>query len=839
LSTTPALARQLPAGIEQGLFELRLPNFRTATLAVLVRQSSGAVLLPVLPVWELLGIEAPPAPDPLVLTAPAQVSEPALGVDLARGVLRRGDQVHAIPGAEGIGYEGDLYISARLLGVLLAAEVGVDWSELAVALVRAAPFPAQALLAAEERRVRAQRLLERAQGIEERPPLSFHPATGGGVIEWGLSTSGRPLEETTLRVGAGVALLGGGLTTSAQFGLGRQTKGRADFGSLAYRRVFPEAKAVRLLTAGDVVVGGVLGRSVRGLAISNARQLRDPRFEPIEIRPTLPAGWDFEVYRGNELVGFSTGGSQSVLVPLQYGTNPLRVRMIGPTGEEVISQPLLQIPLQQLRPGEVEYQLGTGRCRGGDCNLAGFGTVRFGLSPELTVGGGLDYLDQDSSTAWSPHLTVRGSTLRGLSAELRVAPASLLELDFQYAANRPLTLSGRAGLSAPNSGQPSLFDNASSRWHGETATTLHLWGLSPLRMFRFAGRIEGPAGGGTEYWQASLLTSTHSLFSQLRYEQGPRPGRALLAWRMTAITPIHWPPPVRSASLSGGIGIERGEFRYLEASTSFSHAPLGTMYLFTQWDARERQSRLNLGLSRSTGVVRTQSNLMHSPQATNLSLAVEGAIGFGGMAGVLPSTTAGTGTAGLFGRVFYDHNRNGIFDAEDEIAAGIGVLAGPSVAVTDERGLYRAWGIPPYEAAVVSADTLALPDPSWTTLHRRMAIRPTPNIFNQVDIPLVRTTELIGQLVAAPGVATGGGVTVHLTEDTTGAEQTALTFSDGYLYISRLRPGRYTLRVAPASLAALRADAEPMVLHFDTGEHDVVELPPILLRRRETYQPPS
>jgi outer membrane usher protein FimD/PapC len=165
----------------------------------------------------------------------------------------------------------------------------------------------------------------------------------------------------------------------------------------------------------------------------------------------------------------------------------------------------------------------------------------------------------------------------------------------------------------------------------------------------------------------------------------------------------------------------------------------------------------------------------------------------------------GIGSAGVSGSVFYDRDGDGRFGAGDAPAPGARVLIAGGQARTDARGNYHAWNGQPYEITAVTIDTLESLDAEWTPATPVVFVRPTPHRFTIVDVPLVRTREVSGRVVAAPGVATSGGVTLVLVNRATGARQPVVTFSDGEYYLSRVRPGEYDLEVDPASLAALGA----------------------------------
>jgi hypothetical protein len=195
----------------------------------------------------------------------------------------------------------------------------------------------------------------------------------------------------------------------------------------------------------------------------------------------------------------------------------------------------------------------------------------------------------------------------------------------------------------------------------------------------------------------------------------------------------------------------------------------------------------------------------------------------------------GVGLAGAAGRVFYDVNGNGLFDAGDLPAVNVRVVVNGAPVRTDSAGRYRAWNVVPYEASAIAIDTLAFTDFSWTLLRGKTVIRATPGTFNPVDFPLVRTRELAGQVVGDSSIATVGGVTLLLTSTAGGAPQRIVTFSDGSFYVSRVLPGRYRLTVTSSALDALRAIADPGELPVDVtllADDPVLTVPTLRLRRR-------
>ena len=96
-----------------------------------------------------------------------------------------------------------------------------------------------------------------------------------------------------------------------------------------------------LIEAGDVsavasplVAGGAQGR---GMAITNRPLTQPDTFSTTTLTGDLPAGWEAELYRNDELIAFaaprSDGRYEFRGVPLRFGANALTVVLYGPQGQ--------------------------------------------------------------------------------------------------------------------------------------------------------------------------------------------------------------------------------------------------------------------------------------------------------------------------------------------------------------------------------------------------------------------------------------------------------------------------------------------------------------------------
>jgi hypothetical protein len=173
------------------------------------------------------------------------------------------------------------------------------------------------------------------------------------------------------------------------------------------------------------------------------------------------------------------------------------------------------------------------------------------------------------------------------------------------------------------------------------------------------------------------------------------------------------------------------------------------------------------------------------------------------------------GFAGIRGVVFEDRTENGRMDEGEPGVAEALVRVGSRGVVTDSLGRFAAYDLPPFERAVVEVDTLGLRDPTWIPAVAALAVRPSPNGFRFIPVPLVQGQELTGE-VTVDGRPLGQ-VEVQAIDVETGRVQRLTTYGDGTFYASSMRPGRYHLTLDRQLLERLRGFFAPVTVEIRGG----------------------
>lgn len=838
LATLPAwpsaAAAQTVAHQEEGIVEVVAERLAPLALVVLV-DDAGSVLLPVEAIAEYL--ELPAVWSGTAFTVPT-VGGGSARLDTATNVLTTAGHASQLAPAEVALHNGTLHLRTQRLAELLGAAIDVEFATLTVTIRRTTLFPAQQRIVAEQRRavfLARQRQLERHDVLAAAP---YPSVTGVGILDWQLTTGGiDPSRLTTVRTHLGAAVLGGDLGAGASFEVGRDAADHVRDVTLRYHRVFPRSPHLTQVSAGDIITSGLFGRFLRGIELSNRPFLRSAELSAVLVQPDLPQGWEYEVFQGNQLLGYSDiASSEPVSVPLRSGTTPVQVRMYGPAGEEVISTLLYQTPVSLLRRRAFEYSIAAGECAAA-CDEFAHADVRFGATSLITVGAGMEAFRDSAGLRGRPYVVYNMTTGLRATAELTLMPSHLYSANLAFFPRDPSRAGVRASIARPGLGPISLSTHDGMRWDIEATWDERIEPIgSRFSQLRFGAAASG-ASGQLERWRASTMASFTRGFLEARYDHDNITARAHL---LSGRAAIHLPLTIRGHPfrplLTTALGAGRDGVRLAEAGVSVQPRSNAVITAAAQWSRGNTQPALSIGYHARIGGVQSALRAVSSPagNATS-SLMLSGSTAVTHRGDITVHPAARTGYAGLHGRVFIDRDDDGLFSAGDEPVSDAHLIVGAFRTSTDDDGRFRVWGMHPYEPVPVALDSARTPDPTLTTRRAGMVVRPAPNVARRFDIPLVRTSELIGTLTAGSGVATVAGVSLDITDLESGAVTTTVTFSDGFYYVSRVRPGRYRITVSAPSLQALGASAVPASIEFTVsgaGEDPVVEVAPIELRLR-------
>ncbi|MEM9233176.1 MAG: hypothetical protein AAGA69_02935, partial [Pseudomonadota bacterium] len=590
----------------------------------------------------------------------------------------------------------------------------------------------------------------------------------------------------------------------------------------------------------------------RGIFLSSRELDRPDEFDRTTLRGELQSGWEVELYRNNILLNFQQsrgdGRYEFVDVPILFGRNSFKLIFYGPQGQvkEVIRDVFVGDSL--LKPGQVRFTVGiqeqdiptfyvkdildnpaTGTWRTG-------AKVEMGLTKTFTLGSGYssyvlgtdreDYIDGslrgsllgvgvfvdashqiDAGHALGISLQreIRGANISAGFEEFsdfssEVAEGAGTDLLVRRGRIRAdMTITPDADTSIPLALTASWTERASGRtqMEGSVRNSAAVLGLNLTH--EVTGRIQRtPAGQQSASAEGTLLLSRISSFATVRgeasYSLGDNPDLTML---------------------TAASDIRLGEETMLRLNTSY--------------DLRADNHSVGMGMNTRFGAVSAGGFVRYGEESgVTAGVSLSSSLARSPDGNWLNSSRRLAGLGGAMVRAYIDDDADGVYDEGEELL--------PNVAATVsgrrfDRAIDTATGqllpgLTAYEPVAIGIDMLTVDDPYLVAAEQKsVALIPRPGAVPVIDLPLVRSGEVVGEITrrTARGIRGVGDAELELVDPE--GEVMARTKSefDGFFVFETVPFGDYRLRLAPEQAGRLdvRLSHEPEVT-LSEG-HDIVE----------------
>ena len=598
----------------------------------------------------------------------------------------------------------------------------------------------------------------------------------------------------------------------------------------------PEGGLLGPLSATHFGVGDVAGfdsrlsgtaTSGRGAIVTNRPLFNPTSFDRTRFEGDLPSGWEAEIYRNGELLGFArpTSDQRYVFddVQLLYGENKISIVLYGPQGQIRSRDELINVGQDNVPAGKTWYWAGV--------NQPGRDLVALHRTPEeqkqpeaqatVALEHGVDKRTSVGVLARAMLLEDERLTFVEGSVRRSIGPA-MVEVSAAYDSS-----GGKAARAQVIAKVGSVNINAEAL----VAKDFHLRGsrVASSRDFRLAvdaplriGRAVLPAhtsvrlsdrGDGSKQLEAAARLAgsfeRFNLASDVRYrrqylDSGPSPPGEL-SWSLIG---------------SGRVGDVR-----LRGSTTFEVSPekrFRSAELSAYWTASDKadwegalgyDSPGKRGLARVTHIRRLDSMALAltGEAATDGSLAVGLNLNFsldpshGFNFSRQPLAAAGA----IHARVYRDVNDNGMRDSGEPVEKGALVTTGTRLSekATDDEGAVMVGGLATFTPITIGIDRTSLSDPMLAPKKALQVVVPRPGVPAEVEIGLVGAGDIEGALVKSGGLGFEG-LDIELIDASGSVVATARSDFDGFFLFERVPYGNYRLRIAreSAEIAQLAQD---------------------------------
>ena len=802
----------------EAVVELDLENGPSDVVPAL--EYNASLLLPLHRFLDLAGIRIGAFALHDSLVAVLEPGDVPLRFVPAAGVLEKGGVRVAYDTSDVAWSDGDLFVATGLLDRLLDLDSKVDWGNLAVVVGHTGGLP----VVQRERRDRRHQLLYRPA---TPPPALDLPlrerVVDGAVFSWSVTaaTSG-PANEATADLGFGAGLLGGSAELRPELSSYPGTSTARL--QTSWTRAWTGTPWIRQVRLGDVQTNGLESMLIDGAVITNAPYIRSSEFDIEPIIGDVPAGWEAELYQGGRLMGYAdatTLGAFQVPLQLRYGENPFNLVLYGPSGETIQEKRTIRVPTSRLPGGDFEYALAAGRCQYDPCDGLVSADFRYGLSDAVTVQGGSNgFVRGPAGALWQPYAVVSAAPVPALGLTGEAVVNGHVRASADYSPSEDLDASASATRFAPagavysGAGAETSELDASLFWRpGWMQGRLFFNGAGLVSVMpglrQVVQRVSATTQVGPVRYSLGVLYNTVS-----RGAAGDTAGFTIDA-SADEIVRSSW-KWLASADVGGQLAFEpTGGLMAIQASVGRRITALLRLDATLGW-FRAGGMSLELGLTTAARGPQVGTRSRFAQTGSQQLTYSSGSVALDPRSGLLKlGDGADLERAGVSGIVFRDDNGNGVQDPGEPGLAGIPVSVGGYAAVTDSSGRFTVWGLLPWEPVRIEVDTLALPDPHLLLPAAVLRVRPSPNSFGDVRIPVVTGAEISGFVVM--GDQAVAGVPVLLREIDTGREITVRTFADGGFYREAVPPGDYEVTLPKDVLDRLDAYAPPVSIFVPPG----------------------
>lgn len=590
----------------------------------------------------------------------------------------------------------------------------------------------------------------------------------------------------------------------------------------------------------------------RGLFLTNRPLSRPDNFDRTSFRGELPDGWDAELYRNDQLIGYfqsrGDGRYEFLDVPLHYGQNRMEVVLYGPQGQIKRDVRMIPVGANSIPPRETYYWAGVqdaGRDLFNFANTddqpynglrAGFGIER-GIDAKTSIGASAITSVYDGNRDSYIEAMIR----RAIGASL-VEVAGAASLEGGYALRGQML--GQFGQAMVSAQSLWLFGGFKSELHLPGIRSEHQlaldhslnignksipYGFSATLRNWNNGNSSIEAKGRISFNIRNINASTDIIWEQMKYAFGTDPPK-----RLDTV--------LRLSGRVGGLRL-RGEARFgLMGDTGFKESRITG-----EWKADETANwRAELGYDAANSRGRATFGYTRKFEKFALTGQVTGATD-GSVAGQLSLTfsmgpnphgkgfhmssekLASSGQAAVL--VYQDLNADGIRQKDEPFEKAVEITAGLNGRgrATDENGQTVIGGLEPYVPILIGIDAGSLPDPFVQPANSGMVVTPRPGIPIVVELPLVSAGEISGYLIKEGGKAMTG-VDVELLDKTGRVVKTTRAEYDGFFLFESVPYGQYRLRVGSVAASIVGVQPEISVAASLDRKSPTVDLGQIVLK---------
>jgi hypothetical protein len=709
------------------------------------------------------------------------------------------------------------YLKSDLFGSIFGLDTEFSFRSLSVKLETDKELPVMK----EMRLQKMRENLDRVKGVVVPDTVlpKSHPFFKGGTLDWGFVTTQQSEMENDnrLMLGLGTMFLGGETNLMLNYSSRLPFTSRNQF--YQWRYVNNDNNYLTQVTAGRIFTRATssLFAPVTGVQITNSPLQNRRSFGSYLLNDYTEPRWTVELYVNNVLVAFTeadASGFYSFEVPLMYGNTAVSLRFYGPWGEERVEERVINIPYNFVPKNELEYTLSAGFVENDNWDRFSRLNLNYGLGNAVTIGGGVEYLDDVES----------GEVMPFVNTSARIASGLLFSGEYMYGVKGEALLSYRT----PQNLQVDLnyinYDKDQTAINFNYLEERKISLSTPIRTRNFSmfgrltlNQIIMPT---TEFTTAQLLLSgavmgistnftTYALYND-RMDEPTIYSSLSQTYRLP--NKFLFSPQVQY-DFSGNrfnnliLELERPVFKQGFLNVAYENNFLRNAHIF------EVGLRYAFNFAQTSATSRIGNRNSSFVQSARGSLMLDDNTGF-----ILSSNRTAMSRAALTVIPFLDLNRNGIKDPMEPGVAGLELKNRSGRLSYDSNGeILRITELQPYIDLLLELDPVSLDNIAWKIPNPKILVKTRPNHFQEIFVPVEVMGEVGGMVYFRDdsGTRGQGRIIINIINEEGEKAAKILSEGDGYFTYLGLPPGKYTAEIDAEQLQTLGYKATPGQVEFE------------------------
>jgi len=710
---------------------------------------------------------------------------------------------------------GTLYLETSVFGDVFGIEANFSFRSLAVAVKADFELPVikEKRLAQSRSAISNSRFEREADKVIDRDYHYFSP----GTVDWSVSSTQQTGYQNRVQAGLGLGaeLFGGEadifLNYSDQYGFDSRMQ------NYQWRWVDNDIKAIRQVQAGRINPTTIssLYYPVTGVLVSNTPTTPRRSSGEFLITDHTEPDWLVELYINNVLTDYTRADASGLFtfkVPMVYGFSYITLRFYGPMGEERTETKTINIPYTFLPAGEFEYRAGAGILEDGNASAFGKAETAFGITPNLTLEAGFEYMGTIDSTPAIPFIKGYYRPFPKLIASGEYDHGVRFKgvLDYYIFSGSPVTIE----YTRYRKGQRAILYNYMEELKGSISMPYKIKGVAGYSKIGYKRN----AYENFSYNIADIQLSAYYKLLSLNWSTYANwiSDRSLYVNSMLSL----------SYRLKNGLTIRpSAQFNLTQGKPIFYKAEIEKRfarsgYLSVSYENNRASNFNSFNLTFKYDLSFAQ--LSASSRITNSGvITYEGARGsmiFNHETGkFISSEQSNVGRAGITIFGFLDLNFNGIYDSGERKVENLRVhINGGRIRYMDKDTLIAITGLEPFAAYFIEISDSELENIAWQLQYKTIEAVADPNQLKILEIPVVPIGEVSGMVYSGTSENDSGlgRIKVSILGENGEFITETISESDGYWTWMGLVPGKYTVMIDTTQLSRIGMVSDPGFINF-------------------------